>query len=63
MRNIVFEEDRDRLILRTVELDGYVNLPITNNKADTSRLDNNTCHKTFDCSVEELRKLINQKGY
>ncbi len=63
MRDIVFEEERERLVLRTVELDGYINLPLTGGKSDTSRLDDNTCQKTFACSAKELREFISKKGY
>lgn len=63
MREIGIEEERDRLVLRTVELDGYINLPLIDGKANTSRLDDNTCQKTFACSAEELRKFIQKKGY
>lgn len=63
MREIGIEEERDRLVLCTVELDGCINLPLTDGKADTSRLDDNTCQKTFACSAKELRKFIQEKGY
>lgn len=63
MRKIVIEDEGDRLVLGTVELDGYINLPLNNNKADISRLDDNTCQKTFDCSANELCDYIQKKGY
>ena len=63
MREIVIEEQSDRLVLHTVELDGYINLPLTDGKVDTSRLEDNSCQKTFACSAKELRELITCKGY
>ena len=63
MRNIIIEEQIDRLSLGTPELDGYINLPLTNGVADTSWLDDNTCQKTFACNAKELRKYLKDKGY
>lgn len=63
MRDIIIEELRDRLSLGTTELDGYINLPLTNGVANTSRLDDNTCQNTFACNAKELRKFLKDKGY
>lgn len=63
MRDIFIEDESDRLVLGTPELDGYINLPLLDKKADTSRLDDNTCQKTFACNAKELRKFIKDKGY
>ncbi len=63
MRDIIFEEQDGKLVLGTPELDGYIYLNYVNGKADTSRLDDNTCQKTFGCSANELRKFLRNKGY
>lgn len=63
MKNIVIENQGDRLILGTSELDGYICLSLADGKADTSRLDDNTCQKTFACSTKELCEFIKKEGY
>ncbi len=63
MRDIIIEEQDGRLSLGTVELDGYINLPLIDGIADTSRLDDNTCQKTFACNTKELCKFIKENGY
>ena len=63
MRNIIFEELDERLVLRTPELDSYIYLRLEGKRADTSLLDDNTCQKAFACSAKELRKEINERGY
>lgn len=63
MRSIIIEEQEERLVLGTPELDGYIYLSYTNGKADTSRLDENSCQKIFACSIKELRDFLRKKGY
>ena len=63
MKEILLEELGDRLSIGTTDLGGYINLPLKGRIAETSRLDNNTCQKTFECSANELRNIIHEKGY
>ena len=63
MRRIKFTEQNEMLVLETPELDSYMYLPIENGKAITTRLDGNSCKKTFDCSVKELKEYIKEIGY
>lgn len=63
MRDIIIEEQEERLVLGTPELDGYIYLSYVNGKADTSGLEDNSCQKTFACSADELRKFIKLRGY
>ena len=63
MRRIKLSIQDEMLVLETPELDGYIYLPLENGKAVVSRLDDNTCKKTFDCSSEELKRYIKDRGY
>ncbi len=63
MRKIIIEKQEDRLVLKTPELDSYLYLNYENKMADTSRLDENSCRKTFDCTPSELRKFLEDEGY
>ena len=63
MRRIWHEEVDGMLALGTAELDGYFYLNLIDGKAITSKLDENTCQKTFDCSVKDLIKYLRDLGY
>ena len=63
MKRIIIEEQKDKLVLGTQEHDGYFYLNYQNGKADTSRLDENSCYKTFNCSSKELCEYLRRKGY
>ena len=63
MRDIIIKEQEGKLVLRTPELDGYMYLNYENGKADTSRLEDNSCQNTFACSAKELRQLLKEEGY
>ena len=63
MRKIIIEKQEDRLVLRTPELDSYLYLNYDNEKADTSRLDGNSCRNSFDCTPAELKKFLEDEGY
>jgi len=52
MRRIKMSVQDEMLVLETPELDDYIYLPLENGKAVVSRLGDNTCKKTFDCSSE-----------
>jgi len=63
MRQIKIKEENNMLVLSTLELDSYMYLNLYDGKADTSKLDDNSCSKSFQCKAFELRDFLNKQGY
>ena len=63
MREIRINEEGDKIVLSTPELDGYLYLQNEGGRANTTLLDERSCKKTFDCTAKELKQFLKEHGY